>query len=68
MMPTRYQLSYRIVSLNEINNYTYLICLSPNDEELDKKNTFIIIVVYLHITCLFTIQQKENDKEELHKK
>ena len=30
-------------------------------------HTFIIIVVYLHITCLFIIQQKENNKEELHK-
>ena len=25
-------------------------------------------LVQLHIKCLFTIQQKENNKEELHKK
>ena len=30
-------------------------------------HTLIIIVVYLHFTCLFKIQQKENNKEELHK-
>ena len=30
-------------------------------------HTFILIVVYLHITCLFTIHLKENNKEELHK-
>ena len=42
--------------------YIYLIYLSvsPNDEELDT------CVVYLHITCLFTIPQK-NNKETLHK-
>ena len=33
-----------------------------NDEELDT------CTVYLDITCLFTIPQKENDKEKLHKK
>ena len=41
---------------------TMLIYLSLNDEELET------YVAYLHITCLFTIQQKENNKEELHKK
>ena len=30
-------------------------------------HAFIITIVYLHITCLFTIQQKENNKEELNK-
>ena len=46
---------------DEINDYIYLIYLSPHDEELDT------YVVCLHITCLFTIQQKENNKKELHK-
>ena len=64
MRRTCYQLSYPIRrSSDEINDYTYLIYLSPNDEELDT-----YLVVYLHIyTCLFTTQQKENNKEELHK-
>ena len=25
-------------------------------------------VVYLHFTCLFIMQERENNKEELHKK
>ena len=63
MRRTRYQLIYPIRrSSNGINDYIYLICLSLDDEELDA------YVVYLHITCLFTTQQKENNKKELHKK
>ena len=40
--------------------YIYLIYLSvsQNDEKLDT------CIVYLHITCLFTIPQKENNKEK----
>ena len=32
-----------------------------------KITEIIIIIFYIHIVCLFTIQQNENDKEELHK-
>ena len=64
MRQTRYQLRYPIRwSSDEItsNDYIYLIYLSLNDEELDT------YVIYLHITCLFTIQEIEDNKEELHK-
>ena len=44
--------------------YIHLIYLSvsPNDEELET------CVVYSHITCLFTIPKKNNNKEKLHEK
>ena len=66
MRRTCYQLSYAIRwSSEEINDFIYLIYLSLNDEGLD---TYLDrIVVYLRFTCLFKIQQKENNKEELHK-
>ena len=65
----RYRLSYPVRwSSDKINEYIYLIYLSPIDEELDTYLHHHRSLFTHYVLIYITIQQKENTKEELHKK